>query len=198
MAGTKEKAPRSRRRNGRGVLVMVTGLLVTSALVRLAAVPGAAIALEPPAQGAPAARSADDADPAELAALMDALRNRETRLDQREREIEDRLHALYIAETEIETKMASLIEAEERLRATIALADGASENDLARLTSVYENMKPKEAAKLFETMAPEFAAGFLGRMRPDIAAGIMAGLSANTAYSVSVILAGRNAGVPKE
>jgi hypothetical protein len=46
-------------------------------------------------------------------------------------------------------------------------------------------------------MDPEFAAGFLGRMRPDAAGAVMAGLSAEKAYAVSVILAGRNAGVPK-
>ena len=74
----------------------------------------------------------------------------------------------------------------------------AVENDLAALTSVYENMKPKEAAPLFEAMDPVFAAGFLARMRPEVAAGIMAKLSPDAAYSISVILAGRNANVPRE
>ena len=88
--------------------------------------------------------------------------------------------------------------AEAKLASTLALADNAAENDLARMTSVYENMKPKEAAALFEEMSPDFAAGFLGRMRPDAAAAIMAGLSAPTAYTVSVVLAGRNASAPTE
>ena len=80
----------------------------------------------------------------------------------------------------------------------MAYADTAAEGDLARLTAVYENMKPKDAAALFEEMDPDFAAGFLGRMRADSAAGIMAGLSPPVAYSVSVLLAGRNANVPKK
>ena len=83
------------------------------------------------------------------------------------------------------------------MRATLSLADEASEKDILRLTSVYENMKPKDAAILFEQMEPNFAAGFLGRMRPDIAAEILSGLSPEVAYSISVILAGRNANVPK-
>ena len=57
-------------------------------------------------------------------------------------------------------------------------------------------MKPKDAAALFEEMSPEFAAGFLGLMRADAAALIMTGLEPTTAYSISVILAGRNANVP--
>ena len=93
--------------------------------------------------------------------------------------------------------MIALEQIESDLRKTLALADGAAENDLARLTSVYENMKPKDAAALFETMEPDFAAGFLGRMRPDAAASVMTGLSPGAAYSISVILAGRNANAPK-
>lgn len=47
-------------------------------------------------------------------------------------------------------------------------------------------------------MDPGFAAGFLGRMRPEAAAGIMTGLSPETAYTISVVLAGRNADVPRD
>ena len=47
-------------------------------------------------------------------------------------------------------------------------------------------------------MTPEFAAGFIGRMRADAAAAIMAGLSPQAAYTISVILAGRNARAPTE
>ncbi|KIN65935.1 hypothetical protein Z945_982 [Sulfitobacter noctilucae] len=90
-----------------------------------------------------------------------------------------------------------LEEAEANLRRTLSLTDGAAEDDLARLTAVYENMKPKDAAALFATMEPDFAAGFLGRMRPDYAAAVMTGLPPDVAYSISVILAGRNANAPK-
>ncbi|NHX27768.1 hypothetical protein HA397_27890, partial [Escherichia coli] len=83
--------------------------------------------------------------------------------------------------------------AEDSLRATLTLAETAAESDLARLTAVYENMKPKDAAGLFEQMSPDFAAGFMGMMRPDAAAQIMAALDPATAYSISVVLAGRNA-----
>ena len=136
--------------------------------------------------------------PEDMQHLLSALRNREQQLNRREVQIEDRMKALEIADEAIDRKLAALIEAEERLSATLALADGASEGDLAKLTEVYEKMKPKDAAALFEEMAPEFSAGFLSRMKPAAAASVMAGLKPKTAYTISVILAGRNAWVPKE
>jgi flagellar motility protein MotE (MotC chaperone) len=66
------------------------------------------------------------------------------------------------------------------------------------LTAVYETMKPKDAAALFEAMQPEFAAGFLGRMRPEAAGAILAGMSPEAAYAASLLLAGRNAAVPRD
>jgi flagellar motility protein MotE (MotC chaperone) len=51
---------------------------------------------------------------------------------------------------------------------------------------------------LFETMAPDFAAGFLARMRPEAAAAVLSGMTPGAAYTVSVLLAGRNALVPRE
>jgi flagellar motility protein MotE (MotC chaperone) len=83
------------------------------------------------------------------------------------------------------------------LKKTLAIADGAAEKDLAKLTAVYEAMRPADAAALFQTMAPEFAAGFLGRMRPEIAAAVLAGMNPGKAYSISVLIAGRNATAPK-
>lgn len=206
------KRSRSRlRRAGRGSVALIALLLISSGMLRL--VSGVAMAkdAELPAQPLPAIVKASDttaedaakpamrtpATRAETASLLDALRAREAQVAEKERQIDLRSKALATADEEITRRLAALQEAEARLRSTIALADGAAEDDLARLTSVYESMKPKDAAALFETMEPGFAAGFLGRMRPDKAAAIMTGLSPDIAYSISVILAGRNANAPK-
>jgi flagellar motility protein MotE (MotC chaperone) len=133
----------------------------------------------------------------ETSALLNAIRRREERVVEKEMKQELRSKALKVAQHEIERRIEALELAEQRLRATLAQADTAAEDDVARLTTVYENMKSKDSAALFEAMEPSFAAGFLGRMRPDAAAGIMAGLKPETAYTISVILAGRNAKAPK-
>ncbi|WP_299672840.1 hypothetical protein [uncultured Roseobacter sp.] len=188
-------------RNGRGSIMLIASLLVGSAVLRIGIGAGQAVATENPSAAIETAMA--DETPMEpnekdrLSNMLQAFQEREARLAQREEQIDMRMKALSVADEEIERRLVNLQQAEASLRELLALANTAAEDDLARLTSVYENMKPKEAAALFEEMEPAFAAGFLGRMRPDAAAGVMAGLSPQTAYSISVILAGRNADVPE-
>lgn len=187
---------RIRRRRGRGALHIVAVLLVGSALLRVVAGPLPAVAQEPVEEAlmdAAAPRLDGDTD-----ALIAAFQAREARVSEREAQLRNRMQALRLAEIEIEDKMRALVAAEAALSATIARADTAAESDLSQLTTVYENMKPKEAADLFAEMPPQFAAGFLGMMRPDAAAAIMTQLEPDVAYSFSVVLAGRNANVPTQ
>lgn len=184
-------------RRGRGALLAIALLLGGAAVLRLAHGIGEAAAMigsgsESPSAPAPPATEIDPP------ALLAALRAREARVEERERALAARMQALALVEGEIGRRLAALEAAEARLSATLALAARAAEDDLARLTAVYEAMKPQDAAALFAEMAPEFAAGFLARMRPDAAAAVMAGLPPRLAYTISVLLAGRNAAVPRE
>jgi len=185
---------RPRKRPGIGVLPLLAALFLVSGIVRLGLGATAVLANgpEPDLAAVPPGCTAPGAD------LLAAFAERESRLAARETQVADRQQALNVAEVEVAQKLAELVAAETSLAATLALAETAAEDDLGRLTAVYEAMKPQEAAALFQAMAPEFAAGFLGRMRPEPAAAIMAGLDPTTAYSISVILAGRNANVPTE
>ncbi len=134
----------------------------------------------------------------EPSVLLAALSSRQDQLATREAYIDGREQTLKVAEARIAEQLAALRGAEERLAATLAQADDAAENDVAQLTEVYERMKPADAAGIFETMDIQFAAGFFARMRPDAAASIMAELPSELAYSISVIMAGRNANAPRE
>lgn len=184
-----------RRRRVRGALSVIAALLIASAVLRIATGAGAALAREEEPGPAPLAACQESG---EMGPLLEALQGRETRVTQREAHVADRLQALAVAEAEISAKTTELRAAEEALRATLALVDTAAEDDVTKLVKVYQAMKPKDASALFETMAPEFAAGFLARMTPESAAGILSGLSPQAAYTVSVVLAGRNASVPRE
>jgi flagellar motility protein MotE (MotC chaperone) len=190
--------PRIRPR-AQGTLFVIALLLAGSGAIRLGGGAGNALARaaepEEMAQAAAAPQSCV-AEPGAMA-MLEALQKREERLAAREAALADRLQALALAEEQIGKRLADLVAAEEALSATISVADKAAEDDIQRLTAVYENMKPKDAAALFEEMDPDFAAGFLGRMRPDSAGAVMAGLDPKTAYTISVLLAGRNADVPK-
>ncbi|MEP0209261.1 MAG: hypothetical protein ABJ370_21790 [Paracoccaceae bacterium] len=130
--------------------------------------------------------------------LLKILINREEEVTIREDQASQREEKIEVAKRELEKQLIQLKNTEKQLRATIALANSAAENDIVKLTAVYENMKAKVAAELFEEMDPDFAAGFLARMKSDSAASIMTGLTPQKAYSISVILAGRNANTPTE
>ena len=196
----KAAATRRPRRAGRGALGLIAGLMIAAGLIRITDGVGKVMALETTGHstGDAAPFATGDCTPdGGTAALLAALRERESTLASSETTLEERKQALRIAEDTIAARLDELKAAEAQLSSTLALADSASEDDLARLTTVYENMKPKEAALLFSEMEPDFAAGFLARMRPDAAAAVMAGLDPKIAYGISAVLAGRNATVPK-
>lgn len=195
------KRNRRPRRRMRGALVMIATLLLASAFVRLGDGVGQAVArASAEVTGGPDATDTAQSceTPQDLQILHNALQDRARQLDRKEAALQDRLQALRITDREVTHKLAALEEAETELRQTLNIAESAAEDDLTRLTQVYERMKPKQAAALFEQMDPSFATGFLARMRPEAAAAIMAGLSPQAAHRFSVVLAGRNADVPTE
>ena len=195
---------RSRPRLKLAGLTLVSALFVSSGGLRLAdldvAAFGTALSWAPRANAEPREENplVADSDHRSPDALIEALQAREAALDEKEQALEDKAHALELAAAEVAEQLEALVTAEASLRETLALADGAAQEDLDRLTRMYETMKPKEAAALFETMDPTFAAGFLGQMAPAAAAEIMSDLSPQSAYTISLVLAGRNMQVPTE
>lgn len=185
-----------RRRAGHGALFIVAMLFASSGALRLGSGIGAALAKSKDEEPIVADTSTQSCEMP--SALSEALTLREDRVAAQEAALKDRLAALTLAEAAISQRLEEMKAVEAELKATLALADGAAEEDVQNLTAVYQAMKPKDAAALFETMSPDFAAGFLGRMPPEAAAAILSGMSAEAAYGVSVIVAGRNAGVPTE
>ncbi|MDQ2093977.1 MotE family protein [Rhodalgimonas zhirmunskyi] len=198
--------PQKRRvRPCRGTLIAISSLLIGSSFIRIGDDAGRVIAAQiseragtetSKAEGLEQTTSDDCIPQADIVAMLTAFKEREALLAAKEAKFNSRAKALELVDQQITKRMTELKSAEDELRNTLALADAAAEKDIERLTTVYESMKPKDAAVLFEQMDPAFSAGFLGRMEPGAAAQIMTGLSPTTAYTISAILAGRNANVP--
>lgn len=207
-----------KRRAGRGALVIIALLFASSGALRIGEEFGSALAeaakegetpdasheaVEPSGhEDAGSAGTevamAEGTCPPLPAALAASLSEREARLAAAEAAVADREAAMDLAEVAITARLEEMKAAEESLRKTLAIADEAAEKDIVRLVTVYETMKPKDAAALFDAMEADFAAGFLVRMRPDAAAAVLAGMTPEKAYAVSAIMAGRNASAPKE
>ncbi len=194
---TAGKPRKSRRRFGRGSLVLIAALFAASAAIRFGEGVGQAFAVASEPEAETAVQNAECTTDAGVMALLKDVQAREEKVASREKSLADRSQAIGLAEKRIEDRLAALVAAEQKLAQTLAIADKAADEDVTKLVTLYENMKPKDAAPLFATMAPEFAAGFLARMRPDTSAAVMANLDPQIAYSISVIMAGRNAGAPE-
>lgn len=181
-----------------GALLLLVSFLCISAAIR--GIIGASAAFANVVEPADAIVPEPESCPAldDPTSLIAAIAQRTEVLDQQEQALRQKRTSLLDLQEEIEAQLASLSKAEDELSQTLKLAEQGAESDLVQLVSVYEAMKPKQAAILFETMAPEFAAGFLARMAPDRAAGVLAGMTPESAYIVSAILAGRNALAPTE
>ena len=186
---------------GSGTLLTISILFLMSGTIRILDGVAFAKSAEPEASARPDPTPRPPGAPLGtegLKAAMKAIKVREAKLIEAEQALTDRARALEVAEATVTQKLRELTDAEARLKQTMAQSSEAAEDDLARLTNVFENMKPKEATEIFSRMAPEFAAGFLGRMRADAAALVLSGLDPDAAYSISVLLAGRNANAPVE
>ncbi|MBZ4022002.1 hypothetical protein CKO11_05970 [Rhodobacter sp. TJ_12] len=180
-------------------MLLIATLFAASGAIRFGSGIAQAFATDTGAQDAQPVQTAEEciSEPGVMLMLKE-VQAREKKLREGEQLLSDRSQAIALAEKRIEDRLALLVEAERNLSQTVTMADQAADEDVARLVTVYENMKPKEAAPLFAAMAPDFAAGFLARMRPDASAAVMAALEPQVAYSISVIMAGRNAGAPQE
>ncbi|PWR02191.1 hypothetical protein DKT77_13065 [Meridianimarinicoccus roseus] len=174
---------------------IIATFLIGSAAVRLAGGTAHAIALEVDNLSSPYA-SYPETDlgqsSAEIDRILNQLQVRSESLDRKETELVQRQEALEDLKAQADQRLQELKNARAALEDMVSVARTAAEKDVSQLVSVYESMKPKEAARVFQQMPPEFAAGFLSRMQPEAAASIVANLEPTTAYSISVVLAGRN------
>ncbi|MBU6462283.1 MAG: flagellar protein FlbB [Bradyrhizobium sp.] len=126
-----------------------------------------------PAQGQPVSASER--------AVLERLQARRQELDARSREIDIRESLLKAAEKKVETKVEELKGVESRISTA---TEQKNETDAARfkgIITMYENMKPKDAAKVFDRLempvlyqiasqiAPRKMSDILGLMSPDVA-----------------------------
>ncbi len=188
------RAPKPRRLKRGGILLTLGLLFAASVVLRLGTIDLSFVSAAEASDPEPITSLAGPTAP--IRAALDEVNALRDRLAAREAELDDRERAVEAAQLLIEQRLADLEAAEIRLETLIQTSDTAAENDLARLTQVYETMDPAQTAALFAQMDPNFSAGFLTRMTPASSAAVMSELEPRTAYAISVIIATRNAAAP--
>jgi len=204
MSGSSASLPGARVWRQRGILAMLTVVFLGSGLLRVGEFSAAFAATEDEDMTVDEDMMSGDGEMygscpnvGAVSAALAAIDGRAEELDAREAAIAERQSQLDAAERLVTARLAELEAAEERLDALLATTDEAAASDVEQLISFYEAMSSEDAAELFTEMDPNFAAGFLARMRPESGAGILAELEPAQAYAISVILATRNADVPR-
>ena len=86
--------------------------------------------------------------------------------------------------------MVQLEAIEAKLAATLALADGAAEADVERLTKVYQAMKPKDAANIFNGMEDTLLLDIAKSMKSATLAAVMSTMQPKRAEALTKMLAG--------
>lgn len=123
--------------------------------------------------------------------LQSLARERDLIAAQRE-DLESRKSELTLAQEKLEIEKAALLELKTSIEDLLARVKAAQTEDLDRLISFYENMKPAEAARIMDDLDIEVTILVLAQMKPRAAAPILAKMAPVRARAVSKIILERS------
>lgn len=128
--------------------------------------------------------------PAERA-ILERLQERRQEIEARARELEIRDGLLKAAEMRLEARVAELKALEARVAAATQGKDGSDAARFKGLVSMYENMKPKDAAKIFDRLDLTVLVQVTNLINPRKMSDILGQMSADAAERLTVELASR-------
>jgi len=130
-------------------------------------------------------------------AVLESLRERSQQLDARSRELDMRENLIKAAEKRLEVKVTELKDTETRVNTAIGTRDKTEAARFAGIVSMYENMKPKEAARIFDRLDLGILVDVATKINPRKMSDILAQMSPDSAERLTVELANRAGGPPK-
>jgi flagellar motility protein MotE (MotC chaperone) len=123
--------------------------------------------------------------------VLQKLSERRTALDGRERDVERREAMLKAAEDQIDRKVSEMKTLQNTIEGLLRQYNDQEDNKMRSLVKIYENMKPKEAAKIFEQLDMSILLEVVERMKEQKVAPIMAEMDPSKAKSMTAELAQR-------
>ena len=149
-------------------------------------VAGAAIPLEPGRIASPGER-----------AVLERLQTRRQELDTRSRELEMRENLLKATEKRLEDKVTELKDTENRVNTAMGTRDKTEAQRFKSIVSMYENMKPKDAARIFDRLDMKILVDVSTQLNPRKMSDILGQMSPELAERLTVELANRASPQPK-
>lgn len=120
--------------------------------------------------------------------LLQKLAERRVEIDSRARELEKREAMLAAAESRIDRKIEEFRALQATIESLIKTYDDQQNTKLQSLVKIYENMKPKDAARIFEDLEMDVLLKVAERMKERSLAPIMAKMNPQRAREVTVEL----------
>lgn len=123
--------------------------------------------------------------------VLQKLQERRTAIESREKDVERREALLRAAEDQIERKISEMKTLQNTIEGLLRQYNDQEDNKMRSLVKIYENMKPKEAAKIFEQLDMPILLDVVERMKEQRVAPIMAEMDPSKAKGVTAELAQR-------
>lgn len=124
--------------------------------------------------------------------IMQALMEERALVEEQRASLETQLAEVALAREKLSIEKAALIGLKGEIESLLAKVDAAQTDDLNRLISFYQNMKPADAARIMDDMDIETTIMILGTMKPRVAAPILAKMSPVRTRAVSKIILERS------
>lgn len=124
--------------------------------------------------------------------VLKGLQKRRLDLDKREQEITLKENTLLVIEKNIIAKIESLAKLESDLKMVLAKYEEKQNQEIQALVKIYENMKPKDAARIFDTLELDVLLGVTSNMKGIKLAPIIAAMDHNRARILTIELANKN------
>jgi flagellar motility protein MotE (MotC chaperone) len=127
---------------------------------------------------------------------LQTIQNLETRrgqLDDREKALDTQLQLLAAAETKVDAKIKAMNAVKGQIQALLGQADQQQQADVDRLTSVYQKMKPADAAAVMATLDDSVRVPVAAKMKDAALAAILGKMPTAEAKKLTESLAQRAA-----
>ena len=122
-------------------------------------------------------------------AILERLQQRREELDNRAHELDIRESLIQSAEKRMDAKLAELKQVEGQIKQATQQKDDAEKARLKGVVTMYENMKPRDAAKIFNGLDSNVLLEVAAEINPRTMADIVAQMSPEIAQHLTVELA---------
>lgn len=122
-------------------------------------------------------------------AVLESLGKRRESLQEHEGQLDLREKLLKATEERIQQRVDELKKLEERIEKAVDKNKKQEENEIAGLVTMYENMKPKDAARIFDRLSLPVLLKVVRQMKPRKMANVLARMDPEAAERLTVAIA---------